>query len=128
VVGFIAWLLALGFPFLIYGPNTLFFFIYTWPFSSHCCPWRLSRHCAALAAQWQTPAQYCGHDCDGGADVWLLFLWLMGSLQVIIQTVTNNEIMFSLHGVYNNGQMWYICPRCRGILTVDVKLSAEVMG
>ena len=32
VVGFIAWLLALGIPFLIYGPNTLFFFIYTWPF------------------------------------------------------------------------------------------------
>lgn len=32
VVGFVAWLLALGVPFLIYGPNTLFFFIYTWPF------------------------------------------------------------------------------------------------
>ena len=32
VVGFIAWLLALGFPCLMYGPNTLFFFIYTWPF------------------------------------------------------------------------------------------------
>ena len=31
-VGFVAWLLALGIPFLIYGPNTLFFFIYTWPF------------------------------------------------------------------------------------------------
>lgn len=29
VVGFIAWLLALGFPCLMYGPNTLFFFIYT---------------------------------------------------------------------------------------------------
>lgn len=43
VVGFIAWLLALGFPCLMYGPNTLFFFIYTGPFSSHCCPWRLSR-------------------------------------------------------------------------------------
>ena len=32
VVGFIAWLLALGFPCLMYGPNTLFFFLYTWPF------------------------------------------------------------------------------------------------
>lgn len=43
VVGFIAWLLALGIPFLIYGPNTLFFLHLYRPFSSHCCPWRLSR-------------------------------------------------------------------------------------
>ena len=27
-----SWLLALGIPFLIYGGNTLFFFLYTWPF------------------------------------------------------------------------------------------------
>ncbi len=27
-----SWLLALGIPFLLYGPNTLFFFLYTWPF------------------------------------------------------------------------------------------------
>lgn len=32
LVGFVAWLLALGFPFLFYGSNTLFFFLYTWPF------------------------------------------------------------------------------------------------
>ncbi|SCB94363.1 DUF3561 family protein [Kosakonia oryziphila] len=32
VVGFVAWLLALAIPFMIYGPNTLFFFLYTWPF------------------------------------------------------------------------------------------------
>ncbi|EAW9308669.1 DUF3561 family protein [Salmonella enterica] len=32
VVGFVSWLLALGIPFLLYGPNTLFFFLYTWPF------------------------------------------------------------------------------------------------
>ncbi|ENA0610083.1 DUF3561 family protein [Enterobacter bugandensis] len=32
IVGFVAWLLALGIPFLIYGGNTLFFFLYTWPF------------------------------------------------------------------------------------------------
>ena len=32
VVGFVAWLLALGIPCLMYGPNTLFFFLYTWPF------------------------------------------------------------------------------------------------
>ncbi|WP_039057238.1 DUF3561 family protein [Enterobacter sp. Bisph1] len=32
VVGFVAWLLALGIPFMLYGSNTLFFFLYTWPF------------------------------------------------------------------------------------------------
>lgn len=31
-VGFVSWLLALGIPFLIYGGNTFFFFLYTWPF------------------------------------------------------------------------------------------------
>ncbi len=32
VVGFVSWLLALGIPFMVYGRNTLFFFLYTWPF------------------------------------------------------------------------------------------------
>ncbi|MGP0786189.1 DUF3561 family protein, partial [Escherichia coli] len=32
VVGFISWLFALAMPMLIYDSNTLFFFIYTWPF------------------------------------------------------------------------------------------------
>ncbi len=32
IIGFVAWLLALAIPFLLYGPNTLFFFLYTWPF------------------------------------------------------------------------------------------------
>jgi len=32
IVGFLSWLLALGMPFLLYGLNTLFFFLYTWPF------------------------------------------------------------------------------------------------
>ena len=31
-VGFISWLLALGISFLLYGSNTLFFLLYTWPF------------------------------------------------------------------------------------------------
>ena len=31
-VGFVAWLMALGIPCLHYGNNTLFFFLYTWPF------------------------------------------------------------------------------------------------
>lgn len=32
IIGFLSWLLALGMPFLLYGLNTLFFFMYTWPF------------------------------------------------------------------------------------------------
>ena len=32
IIGFVSWLLALGIPFLMYGGNTLFFFLYTWPF------------------------------------------------------------------------------------------------
>lgn len=32
IVGFVAWLLALAIPFLLYGSNTLFFLLYTWPF------------------------------------------------------------------------------------------------
>lgn len=32
VLGFLAWLLVLGIPFVLYGLNTLFFFLYTWPF------------------------------------------------------------------------------------------------
>ena len=32
VVGFLSWLCALAIPMLIYGSNTLLFFIYTWPF------------------------------------------------------------------------------------------------
>lgn len=32
IIGFASWLLALACPFLIYGPNTLFLLLYTWPF------------------------------------------------------------------------------------------------
>jgi len=32
VAGFVAWWIALTIPFLLYGSNTLFFFLYTWPF------------------------------------------------------------------------------------------------
>ncbi len=42
VVGFVSWLLALGIPFLLYGPNTLFFFLYTSVSYTH-----LGYHCAS---------------------------------------------------------------------------------
>lgn len=32
VIGFFAYWCALAIPFLLYGSNTLFFFLYTWPF------------------------------------------------------------------------------------------------
>ncbi|ORM73437.1 hypothetical protein HA48_09530 [Pantoea wallisii] len=32
VIGFFSYWCALGIPFLLYGSNTLFFFLYTWPF------------------------------------------------------------------------------------------------
>lgn len=32
ILGLLSWLLALGIPFLLYGSNTLFFLLYTWPF------------------------------------------------------------------------------------------------
>ena len=70
VVGFISWLFALAMPMLIYGSNTLFFFIYTWPFflalmpvalglryfgshgmwSSNHCAWRARARMASVLA------------------------------------------------------------------------------
>lgn len=32
MVGFASWWIALAIPFMLYGSNTLFFFLYTWPF------------------------------------------------------------------------------------------------
>ena len=32
IIGFLAYWCALAIPFLLYGSNTLFFFLYTWPF------------------------------------------------------------------------------------------------
>jgi hypothetical protein len=47
----------------------------------------------------------------------------------IIQTVTNNEIMFSLHGVYvTTGKCGTFARVVAAFPPVDVKSSAEVMG
>ncbi|MEM6162090.1 DUF3561 family protein [Erwinia sp. P6884] len=32
LAGFASWWIALAIPFILYGSNTLFFFLYTWPF------------------------------------------------------------------------------------------------
>ncbi|EMH4163639.1 DUF3561 family protein [Pluralibacter gergoviae] len=78
-VGFLAWLMALGIPFLLYGRNTLLFFLYTWPFFLALLPvavvvgvalhsllggrlaWSISTTLIAVAAMFG-----------------LLFLWLLG--------------------------------------------------
>jgi hypothetical protein len=78
IIGFVSWLLALGIPFLIYGGNTLFFFLHLAFLPGADARGGCRRHCAALAAQWQAPVQCRGHDCDGGLMFGLLFLWLMG--------------------------------------------------
>lgn len=79
LVGFIAWLLALGIPFLLYGPNTLFFFLYTWPFFLALMPVAVVVGIAL-------------HSLSGGKIIYtsvatvlivvaifgVLFLWLMG--------------------------------------------------
>lgn len=79
IVGFVSWLLALGIPFLIYGGNTLFFFLYTWPFFLALMPVAVvigvaihslvnSKLRYSIIATLLTVAALCG----------LLFLWLMG--------------------------------------------------
>lgn len=112
VVGFIAWLLALGFPCLMYGPNTLFFFIYTALFPRIAARGDCRGYCLALAIEGEVAAEHYLYPAGGWGDVWRTIFMVIGlgkrlltiadvvhSL-VIIQTVTNNEIMFSLHTGY----------------------------
>ncbi|WP_407731502.1 DUF3561 family protein [Pseudocitrobacter faecalis] len=78
-VGFVAWLIALGIPYLWYGNNTLFFFLYTWPFFLALMPVAVvigvaihslvnSKLRYSIIVTLLTVAALCG----------LLFLWLMG--------------------------------------------------
>jgi hypothetical protein len=67
-VGFISWLLALGIPFLIYGSNTLFLLLYTWPFFLVNAGCGGGRDCAALAVERQSSVRM-RDDFDRGADV-----------------------------------------------------------
>lgn len=70
VVGFIAWLLALGIPFLIYGPNTLFFFIYTALFPRIAARGDCRGYCAALPIEGAVAAEHYLHPTGGWGDVW----------------------------------------------------------
>lgn len=53
VVGFVSWLLALGIPFLLYGPNTLFFSSILGPFSRVNAGIGDYRHCVASVGKGQ---------------------------------------------------------------------------
>ena len=77
-VGFVAWLMALGIPYLHYGNNTLFFFLYTWPFFLALMPVAVvigvafhslvkGRLRYTIVTTLATVALLCG----------LLFMWLM---------------------------------------------------
>jgi hypothetical protein len=71
-------LLALGIPFLIYGGNTLFFFLYTWPFFLALMPVAVVVGIALHSLLNGKLLYSRRHDCDGGLMFGLLFLWLMG--------------------------------------------------
>lgn len=99
-------------------------------------------YCLALAIEGEVAAEHYLYPAGGWGDVWRTIFMVIGlgkrlfltiadvvhSL-VIIQTVTNNEIMFSLHGVYvTTGKCGTFARVVAAFPTVDVKLSAEVMG
>ncbi|SUX71209.1 Inner membrane protein ygbE [Citrobacter freundii] len=82
VVGFIAWLLALGIPFLIYGPNTLFFFIYTWPFFLALLPVAIVAGIALHSfIEGTFAAEHYLHPNGGWGDVWCAISVVVGFRQ-----------------------------------------------
>ena len=78
-VGFAAWLMALGLPFLLYGRNTLLFFLYTWPFFLALLPVSVVVGVALHSLlngrlPWSIVATMIAVTAMFG----LLFLWLLG--------------------------------------------------
>lgn len=106
VVGFISWLFALAMPMLIYGSNTLFFFIYLAFLSGADARRGSGGDCAAFIDGRKATLQYCFHPGDSRHYVWRTVYVATGlictfpSPLFIIQTVTNNEIMFCTPWVY----------------------------
>lgn len=99
-------------------------------------------YCPAFAYAGTAAAKRYVYPAGGRVDVWRIVPVAagLGSLPffhgewcritaALIQTVTNNEIMFSLHGVYvTTGKCGTFARVVAAFPTVDVKLSAEVMG
>ncbi|SUW62524.1 Inner membrane protein ygbE [Buttiauxella agrestis] len=78
-IGFLSWLLALGIPFLVYGPNTLFFFLYTWPFFLALLPVAVVVGIALYSLLRGRVVYSCAATVLAVALMFgILFLWLMG--------------------------------------------------
>lgn len=70
VVGFLSWLCALAIPMLIYGSNTLLFYLHT-AFLSGADARRCSGgDCTAFIDGRKATLQYCFHSGDGWHYVW----------------------------------------------------------
>ncbi|VTP76709.1 Inner membrane protein ygbE [Leclercia adecarboxylata] len=106
--------MALGIPFLFYGSNTLFFFLYTWPFFLALMPVAVVVG-IALHSLLNGKLLYSSFTTvmTVVAMVGLLFLWLMGISSAIIQTVTNCDTVLACANLQK--KMWYICPQWCGI-------------
>lgn len=79
IIGFLSYWCALAIPFLLYGSNTLFFFLYTWPFFLALLPVSVLIgiiFSMALRGRllWMTPATAVSVVCL----FWLLFSFLSG--------------------------------------------------
>ncbi|MDT0175879.1 DUF3561 family protein [Pantoea sp. RRHST58] len=79
IIGFLSYWCALAIPFLLYGSNTLFFFLYTWPFFLALLPASVLIgiiFSMALRGRllWTTPATAIVVVCL----FWLLFSFLSG--------------------------------------------------
>jgi len=79
IIGFFSYWCALAIPFLLYGSNTLFFFLYTWPFFLALLPVSVLIgiiFSMALRGRllWTTPATTIVVVCL----FWLLFSFLSG--------------------------------------------------
>lgn len=71
-------LFALAMPMLIYGSNTLFFFIYTAFLSGADARRGSGGDCAAFIDGRKATLQYCFHPVTVGIMFGALFMWLLG--------------------------------------------------
>lgn len=78
-IGFVFYWLAFAIPFLVYGSNTLFFLLYTWPFFLALMPVAVVVG-IALHSLLDGKLQYsvCATILTVGLMFGLLFLWLLG--------------------------------------------------